>query len=362
MNESGMNEEEQEQTGTPEDSAELSPAAKEDAPEDARAPQQKNVALPGALLAERRQALGLTLEQVAEQLKMTPRRISEIEADNVEVVQSKAVFRGFVRAYAKVLGMDPEPLVSMLADESMPSISLKPVRRKTPETFTATQVSFTSKYNMQTKRMGVAIIVVVLLIGGLLAQRILSSSSSKKSEAIQQSSAPASATVAVTPPAVKTVGASATAASASASTSASASAPAVPKAEQKVKRIALPSVDVSKQLGVAAKEEKKTATSETVKKAATSEPVKPAQAKPAPSGNAALVLKCNEESWIELKRNSGELVASRYIAAGKTVRFSVDEPMQLTIGNAPAVEATLRGRRLNIQVAGDSKVVRLNIK
>ena len=348
MNESSMSEEqEQQEHNVPESSPESVSAHNEATPQEEKTAHQEKVSLPGALLASRRQALGLTLEHIAEQLKMTPRRIAEIEADNVAVVQSKAVFRGFVRAYAKVLRMDPEPLVAMLPDDNVPSISLKPIRKRAPESFTETHVPFASKYNMQTKRMGVAIGLVVLLIGGLLLQRVLSGSAQKKTASAQSSqvSAASSATVA------------ASSAMKAASISPAASAPASAKTTDKVKRIALPPVDVSRQVGATAtKEEKKQANEEEARKS-----ISPAPAAVA-NGKGALVLQCKEESWVELKRNNGELIASRYIPAGATVRFSVNEPMQLTIGNAPAVEATLRGRRLNLQVAGDNKVVRLNIK
>jgi cytoskeleton protein RodZ len=309
----------------------------------------------------------MTPEQVADQLKMTPRRVMEIEADNVAVVQSKAVFRGFVRAYAKVLRMDPEPLVAMLSDEATPAVSLQPMRNRTLETFSETHIPFIAKYNMQTKRMTVAVIVVVLLIGILLAQRVGWMPSLKKDANVTASasaSAPSSAQVAIVP-AVQTKQASASAGK-----------------PEKIKQIPLPAVDVSDQVaGAPAKkvnEVKKTGDAPkpgvenktTTKKSVVASPPlnaaksneKAAQPAQAANGKNALVLKCREESWVELKRANGQLLASRYIAAGTTARFTVNEPLLLTIGNAPAVEATLRGRRLNVHTDGDSKTVRLNIK
>ncbi|MCM1512553.1 MAG: helix-turn-helix domain-containing protein [Oxalobacter formigenes] len=87
--------------------------------EETQTPQQqeKEVLKPGAQLAAFRVAAGIEQEQVAASLKMTIRQVRELEADHYEALHGVAISRGFVRAYAKMLQVDPEPLVAMFAKD-----------------------------------------------------------------------------------------------------------------------------------------------------------------------------------------------------------------------------------------------------
>lgn len=89
------------------------------ASDEAEAPKQpeKEVLKPGAQLAAFRVAAGIEQEQVAASLKMTIRQVRELEADHYEALHGVAISRGFVRAYAKMLQVDPEPLVAMFAKD-----------------------------------------------------------------------------------------------------------------------------------------------------------------------------------------------------------------------------------------------------
>lgn len=316
---------------------------------------------PGTLLAARREQIGMSLEQVAEQLKMTPRRVLEIEADNLAAIHSKAIHRGFVRAYAKVLRMDPDPLIAMISDDVPQASALTPVRSRTLETFSEVHLPFIAKYSMQSKRMTVAIILVVILIVVLLGQKVGWIPSLPKMSGTPAASASASVSTPVSAPVV-------VAPTTEVASEKSSAAASVSTENEKTKQIPLPPVDVSSQVAQSAPKKASAASVRAASKPAPvaakiASPMQPAPvAATSPNAKNMLVLKCREESWVELKRANGELMASRYIPAGTTARFTITEPMQLTVGNAPAVEATLRGTRLKIHTDGDNKVVRLNIK
>jgi cytoskeleton protein RodZ len=81
---------------------------------------------PGRLLAAARQARGLTVTEVALRLKFAPRQIEALEADRHEALPGAAVVRGMIRAYAKLLAIDPGPLLAALQEQ----------RRAGPETVT----------------------------------------------------------------------------------------------------------------------------------------------------------------------------------------------------------------------------------
>jgi cytoskeleton protein RodZ len=75
------------------------------------------VALPGAQLAAQRRARGWSVEHAASRLRFAPRQILALEANNYTALPELAVVRGFVRAYAKLLGLDANVLVALLPQE-----------------------------------------------------------------------------------------------------------------------------------------------------------------------------------------------------------------------------------------------------
>ena len=74
-----------------------------------------NQGIPGRTLAAQREAMGWTVEQVADQLKLAVRQVVALEAGDYASLPGPAVVRGFVRAYAKIVKLDAVPLVAMIA-------------------------------------------------------------------------------------------------------------------------------------------------------------------------------------------------------------------------------------------------------
>ena len=71
-------------------------------------------ATPGAALATAREANGLSIAQVAEQMRISPRQVEAIEADRYGELPGTVFVRGFVRNYARLLKLDPVPLLNAL--------------------------------------------------------------------------------------------------------------------------------------------------------------------------------------------------------------------------------------------------------
>jgi len=69
----------------------------------------------GAVLARARAARGLTIGDVALQLKFAPRQIEALEQERFEQLPPGTFSRGMVRAYARLLKLDAEPLVEQVA-------------------------------------------------------------------------------------------------------------------------------------------------------------------------------------------------------------------------------------------------------
>ncbi|HVP08664.1 MAG TPA: helix-turn-helix domain-containing protein [Burkholderiales bacterium] len=69
----------------------------------------------GDELSRARAALGFSVADVAQQLKFAPRQIEALEQGRYEELPAGTFARGMVRAYARLLRLDPEPLVQRIA-------------------------------------------------------------------------------------------------------------------------------------------------------------------------------------------------------------------------------------------------------
>ena len=69
----------------------------------------------GQELAAAREARGLALADVAQQLKFAPRQLEALEQEQFEALPGATFARGMVRSYARLLKLDPEPLVQRIA-------------------------------------------------------------------------------------------------------------------------------------------------------------------------------------------------------------------------------------------------------
>ncbi len=70
----------------------------------------------GSWLREHRLAAGFELEQAAEETRISHGYLGAIEADRFDVLPAPVYVRGFVRLYARFLGIDPEDAVDRLPD------------------------------------------------------------------------------------------------------------------------------------------------------------------------------------------------------------------------------------------------------
>lgn len=68
----------------------------------------------GAALREARTRLGMSVADVANRLKFAPCQIEALEEDDFAHLPEMAFVRGFVRSYAKLLQLDPAPLLAAL--------------------------------------------------------------------------------------------------------------------------------------------------------------------------------------------------------------------------------------------------------
>jgi cytoskeleton protein RodZ len=68
----------------------------------------------GERLREARLARGMGIDDVVHALKFSARQIEAIEADRMDVLPGAVFQRGLVRSYARLVKLDPEPLLNLI--------------------------------------------------------------------------------------------------------------------------------------------------------------------------------------------------------------------------------------------------------
>jgi cytoskeleton protein RodZ len=71
----------------------------------------------------------MTVTEVALRLKFSPRKIEALESDRYEILPAPTIVRGMIRGYAKLVGLDPKPLVAGLQrelEQGPPTTAIRP--------------------------------------------------------------------------------------------------------------------------------------------------------------------------------------------------------------------------------------------
>src|SRR5581483_1197544 len=72
---------------------------------------------PGSVLARARDAQNLSIIEVARHLKLTPAQIEALEAGQYDRLPGPVFVRGFLKNYAKLLRVDPAPLLRQIESQ-----------------------------------------------------------------------------------------------------------------------------------------------------------------------------------------------------------------------------------------------------
>jgi cytoskeleton protein RodZ len=289
---------------------------------------------PGQVLAAQREAMGWTVEQVADQLKLAVRQVVALEAGDYAALPSPAVTRGFVRAYAKLVRVDPAPLVAQIAiDTGTPAeASTTAVRRPSPASFS--QAKFPSHGKRSLPLGWIAAVVAVAVAAGAAWHFGLIPAGQHADTSAGSASAPAAG------------GASSEAASGSSTETLQ--NPSVPLIS--VPGPASAPADGAAAPGPVVNTPATTATGAppTTLPAAPANPVTAAApaaaATTAPAAANTLVLTVRSDAWIEVRpAKGGNPMIKRLVRAGSTETVNVDQPVRVIVGNPEGVSASLRG-------------------
>ncbi|MFN3237218.1 MAG: helix-turn-helix domain-containing protein [Pseudomonadales bacterium] len=117
------------------------------------------------MLSEAREAMGLSQEEVAQELYLIPSYIRLIDSDQIEQIEKQAFVRGYLRSYAKLVGLDGDDMVARFDKSKGATPQTIEIRAVTQEPVGST--NFTGPV-IQTGVMGLIGLIVVVLVVWML--------------------------------------------------------------------------------------------------------------------------------------------------------------------------------------------------
>ena len=271
----------------------------------------------GYLLRSARESLGLSVEDVVVRIKLAPRQIIALEADDFKALPELAFIRGFVRSYAKLLQLEVQPLLDGLPGAVKERVVPAPV-----------EVSFSAEKELHQKNVNwlAAALIVVLLIGVFVIWQarterptveVVVAASSAVPEIMDTVSSEVAAVSSVEVPAPTEI----------------ISAPVAvlpvtqPVAIEAAVVSAVPPVQVSTE-------------------------------------NAAVRLAFDKESWAEIKDASGKTLVRQVNQPGSELRVNGVPPLTLIIGHATAAHLFFREKPVDLgsYINAGSDVARMTLK
>lgn len=255
----------------------------------------------GTTLRMAREAAGLGLEEVARRLKFAPRQLDALERGDWGRLPGGAAVRGMVRQYARLLELDADALVAR-AGQGAPLPEQLAHRFQQPVPFSDGSRRSNAAY--------VALSLVLLVVVGAVAYQWRMERSDRGRlnfvSATQQPAEPARA----------------------------AQAPAVPAS-------AVPAKPVPETPAASA----------------------PPVAESAPSGpRRRIVLRFEEEAWVEIRSGTGALLISHLHPAGTERAVSGIPPFSVVIGNAQHVQLTYNDRPVDLMPHVKVEVARFTLE
>lgn len=268
----------------------------------------------GQQLRAAREAQGLSLLDVVDRLKLSPRQLEAIEAGQFDRLPGVTFVRGFVRNYARFLELDSSGLMTLL-DEQFPPVKLEPA----PLATNAAEALPAGSGK------GWVWLLPLLLVGGVVGWWFFGQQSAS-------SSAPQSLQLEMTTASAPLAESSVPLTEVSADASAALAAPLAASTPTVVVPVVAPAKVVASAPVVAA------------------------------AGEKTVRLTTRQESWVTVTDASGKRLIYGLLPAGSDKQATGVPPFKLTIGNAAQVELAYDGAAVDLKskIRGTTAKLELN--
>ena len=256
----------------------------------------------GAVLREAREQLGLSVADVESRLKFASRQIEALEADNFTRLPEISFVRRFVRSYAKLLQLDPAPLLASLPIEpAQPSLHTASIAIDVP--FPNTYATRGLKIIWLSTGLVVVAITLVLFVW-FNHSKPMQQATVETIELPAVMPSPASVVIAVPPPDALVV---------------------APEATATVKVIQTESNSASKQ-------------------------------------SASIRLKFDADSWVKVTDNDGKILLSQLNSSGSEQHLKGRPPFSVVIGNISGVHLYYQGKLVKFAPFYNGGIARLTLE
>jgi len=289
----------------------------------------------GARLTAERRSLGLSLGDIARQLKLSVRQVEALERDDYASFAGPVFVRGFLRNYAKLLGLDPEQLIA--AATPAPVVPTPAVSAVAEERQSAGNPERSRRILTSIVIVALVVIAAVLLASNVARDRRVDAPNND-APALQQPPAPSPAVAQAEPPPA-------------AAPAPSAETPAPPAATVPAAPSSAPAVTPQPASGT-----------ETAPSVANAEPLAKPRVSVIGTGPAQVRIVFEGESWVEVRDASGTTIFSRLNAAGTERLIKGNPPLSLVVGNASSVKLIYHDKPIDLLPHTNVDVARITLE
>ena len=290
----------------------------------------------GTLLREAREKMGLSVTDVAGQIKFAPRQIEALEAEDFKHLPEIAFVRGFVRSYARILQLDAQELLELLPHlKSVGEVELSP-----PSVGGAFPAGHASQ-QQNLIWLGAALLLSVVVVA-FAVWHYTSPSKHEPAAKVTRSENTAQTETPVTLPPEEP--ATAVQESKPVQTAPAAEEPrtkpsAPAESQTRQTKSSLPPVAAASKPAAGTAEPVDTLMSDTTAASAAPEPTSPI---------LEVRLTFDAESWTEVTQVDGKVLSSRVHDPGSEMRLHGHVPLTLVIGRASSVHLFKEGEPVDL--------------
>jgi cytoskeleton protein RodZ len=303
----------------------------------------------GAILAAERERQGLSRADVAQRLHMSPSQVEAVEAGDYGRLPKGTFLRGFVRNYAKVLGLDAAPLLEMLAGDAPPAPAPRIVVPTQNIRFDPLGERLSNPYVKAATLAVVAVAIAFAVMYWAMYVRPQPPGASMRRSVLTAMQAaqpqPAPAAPAPRPPAARPE-------------------PAAPPSTTPPRETASGAQPAATQVATPAAAVKPAAPApaKAPTQAATDAPAQPVAAKAPVPGAKRIRFHFVGESWVEVRDAEGKVLFQRLNPAGSDAQLTARPPLEVVVGNAPEVEMTWDGKPFDLASHTEVAVARFTLE
>lgn len=291
------------------------------------------------MLREARERQGLSVDDVVAKIKLAPRQIVALEADDFDALPETAFVRGFVRSYARLLQLDAQPLLDALPGAEIAKVSSEIEKVEAP--FPSERTARRQNLNLL-----VAALLVTVVIAGFALWQANAPAPVETAPAAEDELV---ATPLPLPERLEVLDAASEVQAASAVMPEQAAASAVPVAAVSAASAVLPAA----------------VTPAAVTPAPKIAAVPQAASAVQPSGKtSALRLVFDRDAWVEVKDKYGKTLSNQVNKSGTELRVEGVPPFAMVVGHAASVHLYLRDKPVDMKpyVNASSEVARLTLE